>query len=426
MRYFLAGCVIVGASMPIACGVLSGEVDTTASAEGEVSIQARRGSFEIRVPAKGELESLSASPIAVPRVPTGALKVKELIPEGSLVEEGDIVIVFDETQLNLQLANHQSSFQSANRRIDRTGLDAAIESGNLEVLREVAELTRDNAVNFALEDDEIFSQLEILEAEVDRDEAQETILYAKASLLLRGEFYDIEERILDVERRQSGGKIDRVETSLSNLVLRAPIGGLIVYRKNWRGGSVALGDSLWPGNVVMSIVDPSKTALKAFVLERDAAGIEEGTPAPVRVDAIPDTIFPGEVLSISKISRPIERDSPVKYFEVKIALTEGDFTRLKPGMKGEAQIETGQLEDAIVIPRAAVRGEGEQRYVLVRRLSGVTAQRVELGAGDQVLVSVGAGLAENERILLGGSEYDTLTPESVPESATISTDGDPG
>ena len=32
---------------------------------------------------------------------------------------------------------------------------------------------------------------------------------------------------------------------------------LIVYKKNWRGSSVAVGDTLWPGNVIMSIVDPA-------------------------------------------------------------------------------------------------------------------------------------------------------------------------
>ena len=42
-------------------------------ADGEVTVEAVKREIEIRVPAKGELESLSASPIAVPRVPTGAL-----------------------------------------------------------------------------------------------------------------------------------------------------------------------------------------------------------------------------------------------------------------------------------------------------------------------------------------------------------------
>ena len=47
--------------------------------------------------------TMTASPVAVPRVPTGALKVRELVPEGSIVEPGQIVIVFDDTRLNIEL-----------------------------------------------------------------------------------------------------------------------------------------------------------------------------------------------------------------------------------------------------------------------------------------------------------------------------------
>ena len=407
------------------CGAFGEDAAIT---EGEVYVEAAKRAIEIRVPAKGELESLSASPIGVPRVPTGALKVKELVAEGSLVEKGDVVIVFDDTQLSLELANHESTFRSANRRIDRTGLDAAIEAGNLEVLREVAELTRENAVEFQLDDEQIYSALERLESEVARTEAEETILYAEASLMLKGEFYDIEGRILGVEKREVKGKIDRVETSLANLVLRAPIGGMIVYRKNWRGGSVSIGDSLWPGNVVMSIVDPSKSSLKAFVLERDAAGIEQGAMAEVRVDAMPLETFSGEVLKVSKISRPIERGSPVKYFEVEIEMKDGPLDVLKPGMKGEARIATDAYEDAVVIPRAAVRGNGESQFVVVRRSGGNAVIPVALGSGDQVLATVAVGLEGGERLVLGGEDPalpDDFVPAVVERPATPDPDPDP-
>ena len=114
--------------------------------------------------------------------------------------------------------------------------------------------------------------------------AEEKITFADASLMLRGQTYDIDERILGVEKTQLMGKIERARTSLGSLVLKAPIGGMIVYKKNWRGAVVGVGDTLWPGNVIMSIVDPTKTALRAFVLEKDAAGLEAGAMAEVRVD----------------------------------------------------------------------------------------------------------------------------------------------
>ena len=66
------------------------------------------------------------------------------------------------------------------------------------------------------------------------------------------------------------------------------------------------------GNLIMSLVDPASTVLTAFVLERDAAGVAEGSEARVTIDARPGHVFKGRVKSIAEISRPIERNSPVK------------------------------------------------------------------------------------------------------------------
>jgi multidrug resistance efflux pump len=365
-----------------------------------VTVAAVKASLDFHVPAQGYLEAVKASPIAVPRVPTGALKVKEVVAEGAIVQPGDIILVFDDTQLNIELDNHKATFRSADRRIDKTASQSAIESGSIHVMKEVAELERDTVGSFQLEDENIFSRLEILDSAVKKETAQETILFADASLLLRGQYYDIEKRILGVEKGQVEGKIDRVQTSLGSLVLKAPIGGLVTYKKNWRGASVGVGDTLWPGNVVLSIVDPSRTLLLAYVLEKDAAGVKEGAEAIVRADARPDRAFRGRVKSIAEVSRPIERNSPVKYSEVRIEIEDGDPQMLKPGMKGEARIVTGNVQDGIVVPRTAVRGTAESPWVLVAGGSGTQRREVTLGPGDLARVSVTQGLQEGDRVVL--------------------------
>ena len=393
---------------------LAGAGCTTAPAGGgAVAVEARRSEMELRVPALGTLEAVKESPIAVPRVPTGALKVKELIPEGTIVREGDVVVVFDETQLNIELDNHRAAFRSASRRIDRNGIQSTIEKGGIDVMKGVAALERENATEFALLDTEIFSRQEILDSQVKLDVAEETIVFADASLLLRGQYYDIEERILDVEAGQAKEKMGRAETSLASLVLRAPLPGLVVYRKDWRGGIVSVGDSLWPGNVLLAIVDPTRTVLSGFVLEKDASGLEIGAPATVTVDAWPSRPFAGKVSYRSELSRPIQEGSPVKYFEVKVEVLDGDPALLKPGLKGEARILTGKFAGAIVIPRSALRGSAEEPFVLVEE-RGVTVRRpVVTGPGDQVRVSITTGLVEGERVLLG-----TAAEPAPPAAAT--------
>lgn len=373
-----------------------------AEGAGTTSVVAERTNLTVDVVAHGELEAKHASPIAVPRVPTGALKIKELVEEGSLVAEGDVVVVFDRTQLDIELDNHRASFRSTGRQIDGTQLRATIETDAIGVMKEVAQLERDHLAAFEIVDEAIYSRQEILEDEVRLDTAAETILFADASLLLRGEYYDIEERILGVEREQVEGKIDRAEFSLGNLVLKAPIGGLVVYRKSWQGSSVNVGDTLWPGNVIVSIVDPGSTALKAYVLERDAAGLAEGARASVTIDARPERPLAGRVANVAELSRPIDSKSPVKYFEVSIDLLD-PLPSLKPGMKGTARIVTAELQNVVVVPRSAVQGSGDASFVVVRGPAGVEKRSVQLGEGDLVRVSVTAGLEGGEPLLLGNA-----------------------
>jgi multidrug efflux pump subunit AcrA (membrane-fusion protein) len=152
--------------------------------------------------------------------------------------------------------------------------------------------------------------------------------------------------------------------------------------------------------VILSIVDPAELALKAFVLERDAAGLVAGAEATVAIDARPGTTFAGRVASVAELSRPIEQGSPVKYFEARVEITD-DTRSLSPGMKGEARIVTARLENAVVVPRSAVHEEGETRFVLVSDGSKVERRTVRLGVGDLVRVAVEEGLAEGERVVLG-------------------------
>ncbi len=371
-----------------------------------VAVPVVRATLELTVPAEGELEAFQASPIAIPRVPTGALQVKELVAEGSLVEPGDVLVVFDDSQLVIDLDNHKASFQSAAYRIASTDYEARIEEGRLATVREVSAIERDNAEKFLITDDEVYSLKEIVESRMREREAAATVVYADAAVRLKNEFYDIEERILGVERGQAEDKLQRVKTSLASIVLRAPIGGLVVYRKNWRGGTIGVGDTIWPGNIVMSIVDPETTGMTGFVHERDAAAVTAGARAWVVVDALAGRRLEGTVERISEVARPIRAGSPSKFAEVRIRLERDDGAMLRPGMKARADIVVGRLEQTLVVPRAAVRGDAEQPYVLVATGGEPERRAVRLGPQDAVKVGVLEGLEEGESVLIGPDDSE--------------------
>lgn len=398
------------------CGVFPG-TGPEEPVERAAAVAVVHAPFHVVVRAQGELIAPNASPIAVPPVPTGALKIKEVVAEGAVVEKGDVIIVFDDTQLNIDLKNHIATFRSAERKIDKTHIEWGMESGSIKVMKTIAELERTYASEFELTDGGIYSRREILKSALNKEYAEEKILFADGKLVLRGEYFDIDERILDVEKGQAEGKMNRVNTSLGKLVLQAPIGGMIVYKKSWNGSTVSVGDTLWPGNVVLSIVDPSETILEVNILERDATGIEIGAETEIRIDAHSVRTFQGTVSELSKLSRPIERGSPVKYFQAKIKFSEGDPALLKPGMKGEARITVAKLEDALVVPRSAVHGTDGNYRVVLEGPSGPVTQAVELGPGDVVRVSITTGLEGGESVLLG-ARAEEAAETAVPDGNT--------
>jgi hypothetical protein len=307
-----------------------------------------------------------------------------------------------------------AAFRGTDRRIDRNRIQAGIESGSIGVYKTVAELELEVAENVKIEDESIYSRREILDATLDKDFASQKIVFADLSMLLRGKYYDIDE---DPQVQQAGRRPDRSgedEPRDARAALSGP--GMVVYRKNWRGGTVSGRIVVWPGNVLMQLVDPSTTALKVYVPEKYATGLEAGQAATVRVDAFAGRTYTGKVASVSKLSRPISQRSPVKYFEAQVTIDEADPERLRPGMEGEAEILIGKrVESTLIIPRAAVRGEGEQSYVLVRGAGGGHERRpVKLAGGDLVRVTVETGLAEGERVLLGEVAGEAAVPQVTP------------
>src|SRR5213593_2941075 len=135
------GAVVVLAVVVAAWALAGGGILGLADHEiGGTAIPVRRGSMQAKVRARGELEAVKAYPVAVPQVPTGALKVARLLPEGSTVATGDVLVEFDATQLEIELDNNVASFRGTDRKIDGNRIQSGIEAGSIGVFKSVAEL----------------------------------------------------------------------------------------------------------------------------------------------------------------------------------------------------------------------------------------------------------------------------------------------
>ncbi|HEV2668122.1 MAG TPA: hypothetical protein VG324_24615, partial [Blastocatellia bacterium] len=93
--------------------------------------------------------------------------------------------------------------------------------------------------------------------------------------------------------------------------------------------------------------------------------------------------------------------SPVKYFQVIVALDKTDPNLMKPGMKLKAQIRAGELKSVIVVPRSAVVKKDSDFAVYLRRAPGqFEPVKVKLGQGDLIQVVVTEGLQAGQSLAL--------------------------
>jgi HlyD family secretion protein len=360
--------------------------------------------FTLKINANGELQSAESKTIAVPFVPVQRLRIASVITDGRHVSKGEVLVEFDPTELDLEMLDHRSSLDAADQKISKGELAIGVEKTDIVKDKKIAELELEKIKEFLPRDELIYSRREIIEGQLDKEFTEKRLVYADARLQLKGKVYSLDEAILLLERQQANSKIGQVERALTSLKLISPASGIVVYNDPghlYGGFSIQPGRVVWIGQSLFSLVNPNVMEAKCFVLEKDAGELRKDQPVTVTLDPFPGKEFTGKVKSVDNIARPIDRDSPVKYFQAIVSLDKTDPVVMKPGVKMKAQIRAGELKSVIVVPRSAVVKRDSDLFVHVQTGPGkFEPVKVKLGQGDLIQVVVTEGLSAGQILAL--------------------------
>jgi len=362
------------------------------------------GDFALRITANGELQSAESIAVAVPPVPVQRLRIGWAVPDGTHVKKGDVLIEFDPDELNLEVMAHRSDLQMALEKITRGGLANTSEKTDIVKDKRIAELELEKIIEFLPQDEQIYKRREIIEGQLDKDYTEKKIVFAEARLGLKGKVYSLDEAILMLERGRVTANIERYEKALASLKLVSPATGIVVYNDPgyFFGGYTLLpGRVVYVGMTLFNLVDPEKMEAKCFVLEKDAGELKADQKVTMTLDPYPGIEFAGKVKSIDKLARPIDRESPVKYFQTIIGIDKTDAEHMKPGVKLKAQILAGDLKSVLVIPRsAAVKKDSGFVAFVQKGQAQFEAVPVSLGQGDAAQVVATGGLEAGQVLAL--------------------------
>ena len=150
----------------------------------------------------------------------------------------------------------------------------------------------------------------------------------------------------------------------------------------------------------ITLTDVSTFDAVMSVNETDIADLEVGQAATVSVDALPDTLLPGEVVSIDPTTS--SGDSVVEY-EVRVVLTR-TAEGLRAGMTVGVDVIAEQVDGALNVPSAAITGTGDSATVTVVADDGTEEQRqVVLGIEGDDATEIVSGVAEGDEVVVAGA-----------------------
>jgi RND family efflux transporter MFP subunit len=371
---------------------------------GVPTYRVTRTTFERRIVAEGILEATSATPVTAPLDAEGQLKVAWVVPDGSRVAKNDLVARFDPTEMERSLRDGESDRASADSRIAGTRADTG---GTIRNLERDAALAREElaaADRFRVDDPDVFSRQEIIRSEIDRNLAQRRIDTSDDVRTIRQSVARVDLDLLEIERRKAGLAIDRAEKGLEALEIRAPHDGILVYKRNWRGETVKVGDTLWPGQPVGEIPDLMTMQAQVYVLEADAGGLAPGLPATLVIEAHPEREFKATIKKVDTLAKRRTGWIPVQYFGTTLTLEATDTSLMKPGQRVRAVLSLDRNDDAISVPRNAIFEKDGKPIVYRWSRSEFSPVPIELGPAAVGRVVIASGLTEGDVIALSDPE----------------------
>jgi HlyD family secretion protein len=143
--------------------------------------------------------------------------------------------------------------------------------------------------------------------------------------------------------------LEMAQSQLELTTIRSPIDGVVVSKKVNVGQTVSA--SAQTPALFLIADDLSKMQLDTNVSEADIGKIQAEQTAFFSVDAYPDRTFQGRVWQIHNVPTIVQN---VVMYDVVLRIENPEF-KLKPGMTAEVHILVASREQALRVPRAALR-----------------------------------------------------------------------
>jgi HlyD family secretion protein len=280
--------------------------------------EVKRGNLTVIVTATGTLKPTNT--VDVGSELSGIIKSVEADYNDN-VKVGQVLARLDTLKLEAQVTQSKAALESAKAKVLQAQATVSETRSKLAQLQRVWELSNKKVPSQ--------SELDTAEAAFERAKADEASTKAAVS--------------------QAEAAVKANETDISKSVIRSPINGIVLARSIEPGQTVA---ASFQAPVLFTLAeDLSKMELHVNVDEADIGKVHEGQKATFSVAAYPNRTFEARITQARFGS---STTSGVVTYETVLKVDNSDLS-LRPGMTATADITVKKVENAILVPSAALR-----------------------------------------------------------------------
>lgn len=367
----------------------SGVMVTVAKLRGTESAlptaKVQRGDVDLRVFTTGDLRAPKTVMIMAPSV-NGTLQIVELAKTAQIVKEGEVILQFDPSEQEYNLAQAESQLREAKEKIIKMNADTAVQNANdqvalLHAQYDVRRAELDVSLN------EIKSTIEAKENDLALEEAHRRLDQLQQDIKSRAASNKAQLAVLEEQQNKALLDIKVAQQRIDSMTVKAPMTGIVTVRENYDAngfnfGNPApeyqMGDLTQTGRAILQVMDTTQMEISGRVLEVARADLSAGETAEVRVDAMPDHVYSGKVKMVAgQASSDMWSGDPTKRFDVTFALDRSD-ERLRPGLSSQIIVQGEKLKNVLFLPRQAIYVRDGKPIVYVKSGRGFEARPVNI------------------------------------------------
>ena len=366
-----------------------------------------RAPFKERIQITGELEPINTTTISCPNIRGDAI-ISYLIPNGTVVKEGDIICELQCSKLDNQYNIKLRDLEIEKAELLKIQANQKLQHQLLLAQQQTVEASTSIKMLDTIQEQFISpAKKKLLQLELQKANIELAQIKSKIKSLEKINQSEINKQNLKIKQAQI--QLTSAKDLLDQLTIKASSDGIALRARQWGNGpQLVEGDAVWRRMPIVKISNTSEYLVKFNLPEGVYKTINKEDSYTGIFSSIPNSSLNGSITQKAPMGKPISKDSKVKLFEVTANIDSLNITP-KPGLTVICDVFTQKVDSAITVPLVAIHKTDSSQYVYAQHKNKFIKKEVKIAYKSASLAVIEKGINEGDVISLHIPDNRSIT-----------------